>query len=358
MSFKVKPVRTGRIAVALVVVASAAILLDACSSGSGGGGSTRAAVDTSRNYVRDLFEDEGVWIAPGVSAIPKSAEGKMISYGRELFIHTAKYFGPKGSLSHATNGMNCQNCHLDAGTRPYGNNLGAVSTTYPRVSPRSGGVVSVAGKVNECLSRSMNGEPIDTNGKEMQGFVAYIKWLGKDVKKGQEVIGSGGIKALGLLNRAADPAKGKVLYDQLCKRCHSADGQGQFAIDVLKDPTKQQGGNATKEDLYYYPPLWGEHSYNAVATLYRVSKLAGFIQKNMPYPMDYKSAVLTEEQAWDIAAFINSQQRPVKDHSKDYAMDVSKKPYDFPFGPYSDGFSEEQHKYGPYTEMPAAKKGH
>ena len=78
----------------------------------------------------------------------------------------------------------------------------------------------------------------------------------------------------------------------------------------------------------------------------------------MPYPVTYKNPVLTDEQAWDVAAFVNSQARQFKDHSKDYVSDISKKPFDFPFGPYADNFTEAQHKFGPYTEMPSAKKAH
>jgi thiosulfate dehydrogenase len=39
--------------------------------------------------------------------------------------------------------------------------------------------------------------------------------------------------------------------------------------------------------------------------------------------------------------------RPAKDLSRDWP-DISKKPFDHPFGPYTDSFSENQHKYGPY----------
>ena len=205
------------------------------------------------------------------------------------------------------------------------------------------------------MTRSMNGSPRDTTSKEMKAFVAYIKWLGKDVKKGETPPGTGLIKAPRFINRPADPEKGKIVFEQLCSRCHGKEGQGQFTADVLKDQTKQQGGTATADDLYYYPPLWGSQSFNAVATLYRLSKFAGFIQDNMPYPINHDSRILTDEQAWDIAAYVNSQQRPVKDHSQDYIADISKKPYDFPFPPYADSFSEQQHKYGPYTEMPSAK---
>jgi thiosulfate dehydrogenase len=127
---------------------------------------------------------------------------------------------------------------------------------------------------------------------------------------------------------------------------------------VLKDPAKNQGGTATTDDLYFYPPLWGKNSFNAVATLYRLSKFAGFVQNNMPYPMNYTSRILTDEQAWDVAAYVNSRERPVKDHSTDYITDLSKKPYDYPFPPYADSYSQEQHKFGPYTDMASAKKKH
>jgi thiosulfate dehydrogenase len=34
--------------------------------------------------------------------------------------------------------MNCSNCHLDAGTKPWGNNYGSVFSTYPKKRGRSG----------------------------------------------------------------------------------------------------------------------------------------------------------------------------------------------------------------------------
>src|SRR5258706_7914485 len=131
----------------------------------------------------------------------------MIAYGRTLVIHTSKYFGPNGSLAKITNGMNCQNCHLDAGTRPYGNNLAVVSTIYPKISPRSGNMITIADKVNECLSRSMNGAPIDTAGKEMQAYVAYIKWLGPDGKKKKKPAGTAGINWPDFFNPPPHPDK-------------------------------------------------------------------------------------------------------------------------------------------------------
>jgi thiosulfate dehydrogenase len=348
-------VRRFTVTIILLLIIGTAFLLEttSCSTDNKPDNSNK---DSVLAVIANLFKEEHVWTAPDTASIPKDDEVKLISYGRTLIMHTSKYFGPKGSISKSSNGMSCQNCHLDAGTRPFGNNLGAVSSTYPKFLPRSNSVVSTAQKINECFSRSLNGTPIDTMSKEMKAYLAYIKWLGKNYKKGDT--GSGGIKAPHFIDRAADTEKGKLVFDQNCARCHGKDGQGQFVADVLKDAAKQQGGTATKEDLYYYPPLWGDHSFNGVATLYRLSKFAGFVQNNMPYPMTYKNPVLTNEQAWDVAAYVNSRERPTKDHSQDYIVDISKKPYDFPFAPYADSFTEEQHKFGPYTEMPSAKKAH
>jgi thiosulfate dehydrogenase len=102
--------------------------------------------------------------------------------------------------------------------------------------------------------------------------------------------------------------------------------------------------------------LWGEHSYNTGAGLYRISRFAGYIKDNMPFNQtSHDLPQLSDEEAWDLAAFVNSQPRPRKDVSKDWP-DISKKPLDHPFGPFSDGFSERQHKYGPFKPIAEARK--
>ena len=101
---------------------------------------------------------------------------------------------------------------------------------------------------------------------------------------------------------------------------------------------------------FLYPPLWGTGSYNTGAGIYRLSKLAGYVKGNMPQGTTYLKAVLTDEEAWDVAAYINSRERPVRDFNKDWP-DVRTKPPDDPFGPYADTFSENRHKYGPWQIM-------
>jgi thiosulfate dehydrogenase len=96
-----------------------------------------------------------------------------------------------------------------------------------------------------------------------------------------------------------------------------------------------------------YPPLWGNNSYNNGAGLFRLSRFAGYVKNNMPNPLNYHNPQLTDEEAWDVAAYVNSQPRPSKDLSKDWP-NIKKKPFDHPFGPYADAWSEEKHKYGPW----------
>lgn len=294
------------------------------------------------NVSSDTVVPDSHWVAPSLytDETPSGEALEALFYGQDLVANTANYLGPKGSVAQITNGMNCQNCHLNAGRKKYGNNFGAVAAIYPRFSNRSGAVESIAKRVNDCFERSLNGHAIDTNSREMKAIVAYIVWLGKDVPKGKVMKGVG-ITQLTYLDRAASPEKGKQVYRAKCVSCHGADGQGQPDANGLG---------------YAYPPLWGPHSYNTGAGLYRLSRLAGYIKDNMPLnQVAYAQPALTDEECWDVAAFINAQQHPSKDISKDWP-DIRKKPVDHPFGPYADGFSEEQHKFGPFKPIIAARK--
>jgi thiosulfate dehydrogenase len=285
-----------------------------------------------------VIDTANCWTGAGPFQIPIDSPGNMIRYGYQLISNTAKYLGPNGTVAHSTNGMNCQNCHLEAGTKPWGNNYGAVASTYPKIRARSGRLESIEMRVNDCLQRSLNGQSLDSLSKEMCAIVAYIHWLGKDIPKGEKPKGTG-IQDLPYLSRAADPIKGKQDFFISCSKCHGINGAGMPALSG-------QG--------FLYPPLWGNNSYNDAAGLYRLSRFAGFIKNNMPNTVNYHHPVISNETAWDIAAYVNSQPRPHKDQSMDWP-NISKKPVDCPIGPYTDSFSEIQHKYGPFTMMQKAK---
>jgi thiosulfate dehydrogenase len=284
--------------------------------------------------IKAIDTEEGQWVAPDLTLEKDKALQKTLLYGQQLIQNTSIYLGPKGTVAQITNGMNCQNCHLNAGTQPWGNNYSAVNANYPKFRARSGTVETVYKRISDCFERSLNGKAPDSTSKEMVAMATYIKWLGKDVEKDKKPKGSG-IYNLAFLDRPIDPEKGKIIYDLKCKSCHQSDGQG-----VMND----------EKNAYTYPPLWGKNSYNSGAGLYRMSRFAGYVKANMPLGATYKNPQLTDEEAWDVAAFVNSQERPNKDLSKDWP-DISKKIFDHPFGPFADSYTEKQHKYGPFQPI-------
>ena len=279
------------------------------------------------------------WQPPADAKLPAGEAGKQIRYGRELVAHTAKYLGPSGLVGSLSNGMNCQNCHLEAGTKTLGNNYSGVASTYPRFRERSGSVENIVKRISDCFQRSLNGPGPDSNSREMRAMIAYINWLGTDVPKNERPNGVGLIK-MPYLERAANPVLGKTVYVAQCQVCHGKQGEG---IRI---------GQAAE---YTYPPLWGPRSYNDGAGLFRLSNFAGYVKNNMPFGVTYQNPILTDEEAWDVAAFVNSMPRPHKDQSADWP-NVASKPVDFPAGPYADSFSEQQHKYGPYQPIADARK--
>ncbi|HMQ00458.1 MAG TPA: c-type cytochrome [Cyclobacteriaceae bacterium] len=285
----------------------------------------------------DDFAD--VWQPPAETELPAGEAGDLIRYGRDLIANTSVYLGPKGNVMQSSNGMNCQNCHLDAGTKPFGNNFSAVAATYPKFRARSGTEESIGKRVNDCFERSLNGQALADDSKEMLAIVAYINWLGKDVAKGETPKGAGLIE-LAFLDRAADPVKGKEKYIEACVICHGEQGEGMINPDSTG---------------WTNPPLWGKESYTTAAGLYRLSRFAGYIKANMPFGATYMKPELTDEEAWDLAAYVNSLPHPGKDISHDWP-DISKKPVDHPFGPFDDGFSDLQHKFGPFKPIVDKRK--
>lgn len=278
---------------------------------------------------------DSLWVAPAVSEIPGDDAGDLIRYGRDLIEHTAIYLGPNGKVAPVSNGMNCQSCHLKVGTKPFGLNYSAVASTYPKFRHRSGTVEGFEKRINDCIERSLSGRPLPGNSREMRAMVAYLKWVGKDVKAGVTPKGAG-LPTLEYLDRAADPTKGEVHYNKYCVSCHGANGRG------VKHENKLE---------WLYPPLWGNESFNTGAGLFRLSRLASFVRANMPYGVDHDNPLLSVEEAWDVAAYISSMPRPHKEFAGDWP-DIKHKPVDHPFGPYTDGLSEKTHKYGPYKQSP------
>lgn len=286
------------------------------------------------------------WTVPEVSALPRDARGQLIRDGRDLMLATYALIGPNvddATKRFAGNNLACTNCHLSGGTTKFGLPVFGIYNDFPAYSARAGGPISIEDRINSCMTRSMNGRAMPVDAPEMRALVAYIQFLSTGVPRGEQLPGLGAGK-MKELSRAADPERGRPIYARFCAACHKPDGLG-----VLRDRGAPQLG-------YMLPPLWGPDSYNDGAGMARLINFANFVHFNMPHGADYLNPQLTVEQAWDVAAYVLSQPRPKRAGLDKDFPDLLNKPVDAPYGPYADGFSEKQHKYGPFGPIRDAIK--
>ncbi|WP_198405645.1 c-type cytochrome [Chitinophaga caeni] len=277
---------------------------------------------------------------PSVSAFPimpfpANDEGKLAEYGKKLITETYKFIGPESALKITGNHLACSNCHLDAGTKAFAAPYIGLMGVFPIYIGRENKVESLEERVNGCFERSMNGHALADTSKEMRAIVTYIKHLSYNTGVGKRLEGQGFTK-IEVPNRAANLVAGAKIYKAKCVSCHGDHGQG----------LPGSGGN--KEGGYIYPPLWGNDSYNDGAGMARLLTAAAFIKGNMPFGASAATSILSDEEAYDVAAFVNSHDRPVKRNKELDYPDLAKKPKDCPYPPYADNIPREQHRYGPY----------
>ncbi len=230
---------------------------------------------------------------PSDASIPAGPSGVAIQEGRKLLTQT-KHLLPK----NVGNGLNCTNCHLAGGTTAGSSPWVGIWGVFPEYRSRSGKVISLQDRVNDCFERSMNGKPLPYNSAEMNNILAYMQWLSVGVPTGMNVKGRG----FGAIDQklVADAGNGKKVFAEKCASCHGAEGLG------MKDPA----------GVYSIPPLWGKDSFNDGAGMARTFTAAAFVKHNMPLG---QGGSLTDQDAVDVAAFFTHQPRPVYPHkAKDW----------------------------------------
>jgi len=288
----------------------------------------------------------GPWPQPDPETLPAGALKETVLYGQRLIVETYAVVGPEVAeprMRYSGNNLSCQSCHLKAGTQRFALPLIGVYGSFPTYMAREDEVRTLEERINGCFERSMNGRALPVGGKEMKALMAYIQFLSIGIPVGTSIQGRG-TPALPLLARAADPSRGGAVYKENCAVCHQADGRGQRK----GTPGDAQG--------YMFPPLWGPDSFNDGAGMHRLISSAAFIHANMPLGVADDKPTLSNEDAWDVAAYINSQSRPKRAHlDRDYP-NKSRKPVDAPFPPFADKFSLEQHRLGPFQPILDALK--
>ncbi|MDR1990681.1 MAG: c-type cytochrome [Acidobacteriaceae bacterium] len=234
-----------------------------------------------------------------------------VRLGFEIFTDT-----PRSAPAFVPGKISCNNCHLNGGQRERALPLVGIAGQFPEYNRRAGRLISLNDRIVDCFLRSQNATGRLTDGstdqsvlptptsKEVLAVSAYLAWISRGTGmgatlawRGQNAIPNDKLIPLASLDRA----KGEAIYTERCTNCHGADGQGVTVGD------KRPG------------PLWGNDSWNDGARAGRIYTLAGIIRWSMPY-LDPGS--LTDEDAQQLAAFIDSKPRPAypfKD--RDYLVD-------------------------------------
>ncbi|MBD1425223.1 c-type cytochrome [Sphingobacterium arenae] len=283
--------------------------------------------ETEVTLISDDFE---------ISPFDDTEEGRMAEYGHRLITETFALLGPGTELAITGNKLSCSSCHLNGGTKPYAAPYVGLSGVFPIYIGREDKVVSLEERINGCFERSMNGKAIAVDSKEMRAMISYIKHISKEAPIGKRIAGQGFVD-FDVPDRAADRKRGALIYRSTCSSCHGVNGEGM------------NGTVGNREDGYIYPPLWGDDTYNDGAGMARLITAAKFIKGNMPLGVTHKAPLLSDEEAYDVAAYINSHSRPMKANKELDYPDLSKKPKDSPYPPYNDNIPQEQHRVGPFN---------
>jgi thiosulfate dehydrogenase len=239
------------------------------------------------------------WAPPSLDHIPDDSLGASIRRGLALLRHT------RDSLpGFATGSLNCTSCHLGDGLLLGAAPLTGAAARFPKYMDRSGAVIPLADRVNYCFTRSLAGNRLPVESREMQDMLAYVAYISKGVPMGAKIAGTKGIlDAPDTL--VGDTGRGKALFATKCSACHGNDGQGLAA----------------------FPAVWGPKSYSIGASMARLERAASFIQRNMPFG---QGGTLSWQEAFDLSAFINSHPRP-DSPGKENDWPVGDAPPDVPY---------------------------
>ncbi|WP_346799081.1 c-type cytochrome [Halomonas sp. Bachu 37] len=211
---------------------------------------------------------------------------RVIRRGYDLFTNTQQLRG-----KNVFNDMNCSSCHLGEGRQPFSAPIWPAAVTLPDFRGKNQHVNNLEERIAGCFAYSMNGTPPEYGSDDMLALSAYHQWLatGVPMYPGQPIYGRG-FPAPPEPELEPDYTRGEAAYRENCAICHGEDGSGHY-----------------EDGDYVFPALWGDGSNNWGAGIARTHTAAGFIQNNMPLGQPNS---LSDQQAWDIAYYMVSQERP------------------------------------------------
>jgi len=236
-------------------------------------------------------------LLPLDTIFPDGPYGAALRRGRALFLYT-----PDSLPQYAQSKLRCASCHLDEGRRPNAIPLVGIYARYPHYADRTQKIQTVEDRTNNCFVRSLAGRPLPLDSREMNEIVAYLAHMSRNIPVGTHVKGEGLPK---LERLPSSTSRGAQVYAAQCARCHGANGEGIPPV----------------------PPLWGDHSFGIGASMAREERFTSFVKHNMPFD---KPGTLSNQDAFDVAAYVTSQHRPnTANKANDWLAGGA--PYDVPY---------------------------
>jgi thiosulfate dehydrogenase len=242
---------------------------------------------------RNLTKGASYFQPPARTERPEDEFGEMVAMGESIFGNT---YSHEVSGKYVGNTQVCEGCHLDAGRLAGASPLWAARIYYPAYRKKNDQVNTLIERVQGCFKYSMNAQASEVGtvpsaeSRTIRALLSYMHWLATGAPVGDTDIPGRGYPKLEKTADSFDPERGAVVYAEHCAICHGEKGEGGYAGAEM-----------------VFPPLWGEHSYNWGAGMHRINTAAAYIKANMPLG---NYIALTDQQAWDVAAFMNSHERP------------------------------------------------
>jgi thiosulfate dehydrogenase len=257
---------------------------------------------TTENDIKTAFQP------PSEDKIPDNEFGQMVKLGADIFHDTQR-----NAKEFVGNSLQCANCHIHKGRLANSAPLWAAYVAFPTYRAKNNHVNTFQERMQGCFRFSMNGKAPDLNSKVLVALESYAHFLASGAPTGAEMPGRGYPK----LPKPAklDYGHGQEVYGQKCALCHGADGQGQQA----------------SEGTMVFPPLWGPRSFNWGAGMSSITNAAGFVKANMPFS---QGNTLSDQEAWDVATYLDSQERPQDPRFEDSVATTRKAHHDSPMDMY------------------------
>lgn len=219
---------------------------------------------------------------PALPDLAKAPAGEgplaaLVLEGRRLFSEPVAGAGPRRS---------CASCHRRGGTDLDALPLFGAAAAYPAVV--HGRVMTLGDRIATCFTEHLAVAAPAPGSPELRALDAYVTSLSEGRRMSMSAKGGGPrrlepLRPDGPFWDGKDEAKGRALYASQCASCHGADGAGGAG-----------------------PAVWGPHAFASGSAMGEPSKLAAYLSRAMAAYV----GGLTDEQARDLAVYVDAQPRP------------------------------------------------